>query len=117
MGHQQDHTRRFFMASVPSTLSRQRTFQLLPAIVKLARWRLRQMWHVLFVTWPGVVAMVVLACAIPLFSQVAMTSGLRNALSSASPDEQKMTFSLLNRQPSPTLISHAGHDSDQDGDR
>src|SRR5258706_1946760 len=113
MGHQQDHTRRFFMASIPSTLSRHCTFQLLPAIVKLARWRLRQMWHVLIVTWLGVVAMVVLACAIPLFSQVAMTSGLRNALSSAPPDEQRLTFSLLNGQPSPTLISQAGHDIDQ----
>ncbi len=101
------------MASIPSTLSRQRTFQLLPAIVKLARWRLRQMWHVLFVTWLGVVAMVVLACAIPLFSQVAMTSGLRNALSSAPPNEQRLTFSLLNGQPSPTLISQAGQDIDQ----
>src|SRR5438270_5251762 len=110
---QQDHKRRFFMASIPSTLSRQRTFQLLPAIVKLAGWRLRQMWHVLFVTWLGVVAMVVLACAIPLFSQVAMTSGLRNALSSAPPNEQRLTFSLLNGQPSPTLISQARQDIDQ----
>ena len=101
------------MASVPSTLSRQRTFQILPAVVKLARWRLRQMWHVLFVTWLGVVAMVVLACSIPLFSQVAMTAGVRNALSSAPPDEQRLTFSLLNGQPSSSLISQAGQDIDQ----
>ncbi|HEX6483283.1 MAG TPA: FtsX-like permease family protein [Ktedonobacteraceae bacterium] len=101
------------MASVPSTLSRQRTLQLLPAMVKLAGWRLRQMWHVLFVTWLGVVAMVVLACSIPLFSQVAMTAGLRNALSSAPPNEQRLTFSLLNGQPSPSLISQAGQDIDQ----
>src|SRR5437588_3342691 len=101
------------MASIPSTLSRQRTFQLLPAIVRLARWRLRQMWHVLLVTWLGIVAMVVLACAIPLFSQVAMTSGLRNALSSAPSNEQRLTFSLLNARPTPALISQAGQEIDQ----
>src|SRR5258708_35901733 len=99
------------MASVPSTLSRQRTFQLLPAIVKLARWRLRQMWHVLFVTLLGVVAMVGLAFALPLFSPAAMTSGLRNALSSVPPNEQELTFDLLNGQHSPALISNTGQDS------
>jgi ABC-type lipoprotein release transport system permease subunit len=101
------------MASVPSTLSRQRTFQIVPAIVKLARWRLRQMWHVLFVTWLGIVAMVVLACAIPMFSQVAMTAGLRNALASAPPDEQRLTFSLLNGAPTSSLISQAQQDIEQ----
>ncbi len=101
------------MASVPSTLSRQRTFQIVPAIVKLARWRLKQMWHVLFVTWLGIVAMVVLACAIPLFSQVAMTAWVRNALAIAPPNEQRLSFSLLNGQPSASLIAQAGQSIDQ----
>src|SRR5258708_33090768 len=94
------------MASLP--LSRPRTLALLPAIVKVAWWRLKQMWHVLLVTWLGMLTMVMLVCAVPLFSQVAMTAGVRNALNSAPPYEQRLTFTLASSQPTTAQIQQAG---------
>ena len=93
--------------ALTSTLSRQSTPALLPAIVRLAWWRFKQMWHVLLFTWLGMLAMVMLVCAVPLFSQVAMTAGLRNALSSAPPYEQRTTFSLASDHPTSAQIQQA----------
>ncbi|HEU5440410.1 MAG TPA: ABC transporter permease [Ktedonobacterales bacterium] len=52
------------------------------ATVTLAGWRLRQTWRLLLISGLGIVAAVVLVCAVPLFSQVAMSAGLRQALTS-----------------------------------
>lgn len=93
--------------AVTPTLSRQSTLALLPAIVRLAWWRFKQMWHVLLFTWLGMLAMVMLVCAVPLFSQVAMTAGLRNGLSSAPPYEQRTTFSLASDHPTTDQIQQA----------
>src|SRR2546421_1530610 len=96
------------MATISPPLARRRTLSLLPAIFKLAWWRFKRMWHVLLVTWLGMLTMVMLVCAVPLFSQVAMTAGVRNALNSAPPSEQRMTFTLASSHPTPTQISQAG---------
>src|SRR5229473_7502453 len=95
------------MATTSPQLARQRTPALLPAIVKLAWWRLKQMWHVLLVTWLGMLTMVMLVCAVPLFSQVAMTAGVRNALNSAPPYDQRITFTLASSQPTTAQIQQA----------
>lgn len=95
------------MATTTPTLSRQGTFTLLPAIVRLAWWRFKQMWHVLLFTWLGMLAMVMLVCAVPLFSQVAMTAGLRNALGSAPPYEQRTIFTLASDHPTSAQIQQA----------
>ncbi|HEU0000999.1 MAG TPA: FtsX-like permease family protein [Ktedonobacteraceae bacterium] len=95
------------MATTTPTLSRQGTITLLPAIVRLAWWRFKQMWHVLLFTWLGMLAMVMLVCAVPLFSQVAMTAGLRNELSSALPYEQRTTFTLASDHPTSAQIQQA----------
>lgn len=96
------------MATSSPPLARQSTPALLPAIVKLAWWRFKRMWHVLLVTWLGMLTMVILVCAVPLFSQVAMTAGIRNVLSSAPPYEQRLTFTLASAQPSTAQIQQAG---------
>ena len=96
------------MATTIPTLARQGTPKLLPAIVKLAWWRFKQMWHVLLFTWLGMLAMVMLVCAVPLFSQVAMTAGLRNALNSAPAPEQRATFTLASDHPTSAQIQQAG---------
>lgn len=96
------------MATASPPLARQRTPALLPAIARLAWWRFKRMWHVLLVTWLGMVTMVMLVCAVPLFSQVAMTAGVRNALNSAPPYEQSITFTLASSQPTTTQIQQAG---------
>ncbi|HEX6779258.1 MAG TPA: FtsX-like permease family protein [Ktedonobacterales bacterium] len=59
---------------------------LIPSSVILARWRVRQTWQLLLVTWLGMVAAVIVVCATLLFSQVAQTAGLRQALT-ASPED------------------------------
>ena len=51
-----------------------------PSTIKLAFWQLRQTWRLLLVTGVGIIAAVMLACAVPLYSQVAMTAGARTAL-------------------------------------
>lgn len=96
------------MATASPPLARQGTPALLPAIVKLAWWRFKRMWHVLLVTWLGMLTMVMLVCAVPLFSQVAMTAGVRNILSSAPPYEQRLTFTLASAQPTTAQIQQAG---------
>ena len=53
---------------------------LVTATATLAFWRLRRMWVMLFVTGLGTVAAVMLVCAVPLYSQVALTAGVRDVL-------------------------------------
>ena len=55
----------------------------LPGIVTLARWRARQAWRLLLITGLGIVAAVMLVCAVPLFSDVSQSSGLRGVLSTS----------------------------------
>lgn len=55
----------------------------IPPSVTLAGWRLRKTWGLLLVTGIGIVAAVMLVCAVPLFTDIAMTAGLRDALNSS----------------------------------
>jgi ABC-type antimicrobial peptide transport system permease subunit len=55
------------------------------AIATLAFWQLRRTWFLLFFITLGMVAAVVIACAIPLLSNVMTTAGLRSTLR-ATPD-------------------------------
>src|ERR1700730_9172947 len=48
--------------------------------ITLAFWQLRLTWRLLLVAGFGVVAAVILVCTVPLYSQVAMSAGLRDAL-------------------------------------
>jgi len=57
---------------------------LLPASVTLAFQRMRQTWRLLCLVGLGMLASVVVVCSVPLYSQVAMTAGLRTILASGS---------------------------------
>ncbi len=57
----------------------------LASTVVLARWRLRNTWGMLLVTGLGMIAAVMLVCAVPLYSQIATTAGLHNVFT-ATPD-------------------------------
>ncbi len=59
---------------------RQGGFSRVAATVTLAWWQFRLTWRLLLVVGAGVVAAVVLVCAVPLYSQVALSAGLRDAL-------------------------------------
>ncbi len=53
------------------------------ATVTLALWQLRLTWRLLLVSGAGVVAAVILVCTVPLYSQVAMSAGLRATLNTS----------------------------------
>ncbi len=55
----------------------------LSTLMTLAVWRLRQGWFLLLITGLGMVAGLVLVCAVPLFSDVATTAGLRDDLNAS----------------------------------
>ncbi|HZO76201.1 MAG TPA: FtsX-like permease family protein [Ktedonobacteraceae bacterium] len=93
-------------------LARQNSLRLLPAIAKLARWRFKQMWRFLFVTWLGMLAMVVLACAPPLFSRVAISADLRQAVAQAA-DGQNMLIQVASIAPTEQQIQQIGQHIDQ----
>ncbi len=52
----------------------------IPPALTLARWRLGRTWRLLASAGLGMLAAVMLVCAVPLFSQVATSAGLRDAL-------------------------------------
>src|SRR5579884_4041805 len=67
-----------------TTIPKRRGIPFVPTVA-LSLWRLRQTWRLLLVSGLGVLAAVVLVCAVPLFSQVVTSAGLRQALQS-TPD-------------------------------
>ena len=107
------------MASPPttltrrSTLARRPTLVLLPAIVRLAWWRLKQMWLALLITWLGMIAMVVLICSVPLFTQVSSTAGLRSALTAVPLNQQRVSVNFLSMHPTPDQVNKARQLIDQ----
>src|SRR5215831_12827112 len=94
------------MVSSTPVLARQKGLLLLPSIAKLARWRFKQMWLFLLVTWLGILAMVVLACAPPLFSRVAMSADLR-ATAANSPDGQSIIVRVISLSPTNEQVRQA----------
>src|SRR5579872_5327359 len=64
----------------PSTSARISLF----ASLKLARWEARQTGGLLFVAGIGIVLAVLFICTIPLYAQVAVSAGIRDALKSAN---------------------------------
>jgi ABC-type lipoprotein release transport system permease subunit len=101
------------MASPPITLARRSTLVLMPAIVRLAWWRLMQMWRPLLVTWLGMISMVVLVCSVPLFTQVSSTAGLRSALTAVPLDQQRVSVNFVSMHPTPDQVHQAQLQIDQ----
>ncbi len=65
------------------------------AMTVLALWQLRQTWRLLAVVSAGLLAAVVLVCAIPLYAQVAESAGLRHTLES-DPQNMYITVHAVN---------------------
>jgi hypothetical protein len=93
------------MASSTSMLSQQNRLLQLPAIAKLARWRFKQMWRFLAIAWLGMLAMVVLVCAGPLFSRVATSAYTRSLIASA-PDGTYITVDAISTHPTQEQLQH-----------
>src|SRR6202035_5846673 len=69
------------------------------AAVTLAWWQFRLTWRLLLVVGAGVVAAVVLVCTVPLYSQVALSAGLRDALN--TPGDSSITIHSIAHLVSP----------------
>lgn len=72
------------MAHSINRLARRGTQGSVLSLITLACWQLRQTWRLLLVTGAGILLAVVLVCAIPLYTQVSMSAGLRDALTPSS---------------------------------
>ena len=93
-------------------LTHQKSVPMLPAITKLAGWRLKHMWRFLLVNWLGMLAMVVLICTGPLFTRVANSASLRSLLDGA-PDGPYITVDTISSHPSQTQIQQLQQQSNQ----
>ncbi len=68
--------------------------------VTLALWRVRRTWRLLLIAGIGILAAVALVCAVPLYSQVSMTAGLRGVLNATPQDsdiELQATGNILSQ--------------------
>jgi ABC-type antimicrobial peptide transport system permease subunit len=93
------------MARTIATAPRRRGIPFVPTVT-LALWRLRQTWRLLLVSGLGALAAVMLVCAVPLFSQVAMSAGLRARLAQINQAPLVMIFGQTGA-PTPDLIARA----------
>jgi hypothetical protein len=75
--------------------ARRETSTPVSALTILAFWQLRQTWHLLAVVGAGLLAAVMLVCAIPLYAQVAESAGLRHTLES-DPQNMYITVHAVN---------------------
>ncbi|HEV8189981.1 MAG TPA: hypothetical protein VGP82_00615, partial [Ktedonobacterales bacterium] len=76
----------------------------IPATVTLTLWQARQTWRLLLLAGVGVLAAVVLACAVPLYTQVALTAGLRGTLSESQANSV-IAFQADSRRLSTTIAA------------
>ncbi len=74
-----------------------------PTTALIALSRIRQGGGLLFLTGIGMVAAVLLACTIPLYTNVAMTAGVRGVLGGASENSDIVVRSLSGRVTSPVI--------------
>lgn len=75
------------------------------AAVPLAFQRMRRTWGLLLITGIGMVATVMLVCAVPLYTQVAMTAGLRGVLST-NPQNADIVVAGTSRSISPPFLNN-----------
>ncbi|MFI5272860.1 MAG: hypothetical protein ACHQ4H_07495, partial [Ktedonobacterales bacterium] len=94
------------------TTNRRRRATLVPASVRLAGWRLRQMWRLLLIAGLGNIAAVLLVCIVPLFTQVALSAGLRNVVSDQANGAQ-IVVNAFGAQPTEQAVTAIQHQLDQ----
>lgn len=85
---------------------------LFSSMLALAGWRVRQMWQLLLLCGMGMLAILVLVCSIPLFSEVATSASLQDTLR-ATAGSQTFEVQAQVSQPSVALIRQVGDRVDQ----
>ncbi len=94
------------MAQPTATLSRPGNRTAIPSTVTLALWRIRRTWRLLLIAGIGILAAVTLVCAVPLYSQVSMTAGLRGVLN-ATPSDSEITLQANGNVLTPAIVAQA----------
>ncbi len=95
-------------ASISKSQNRQERILEASSLI-LALWQLRKTWRLLLLVGLGMVAAVVLVCAVPLYSHVATTIGLRQILSSPQ-SNSTLIVSSRSQQISPQIVQTVTHD-------
>ena len=92
------------MAQAPRSPARSLFRVAVASMVTLARWRVRRTWGLLVLTGIGMLAAVTLVCTVPLYSEVALTAGLRGVLN-ATPQSAELTIQGNGLVLSPTIVN------------
>ncbi len=82
---------------VKRTTPRPGAWTSLLATLKLARWQTRQTWRLLLVVGVGILFAVILICTVPLYTQVAISAGIRDSIN-ATPEGSFITVSSVSGQ-------------------
>src|SRR5579885_2614056 len=85
----------------------------LRSMVKLARWRTRQVWRLLLVLGIGMTLAVMLVCSMPLYSDVSMTAGIRSVLGNSFQNRDIIVQSIT-EQISGKIVDQATKQIDAD---
>ena len=101
------------MARPERTFPHRKSRSTFASTLKLARWQLRETWRLLLVIGLGLLAAVVLVCALPLYSQIAMSAGLRDVVNSTS-GGSFVTVHSIALLISPSSINNVGHQIDHE---
>ncbi|HLV98220.1 MAG TPA: FtsX-like permease family protein [Ktedonobacterales bacterium] len=91
------------MAQATQTPPRPQSRTALPSIMTLALWRVRRTWGLLLLAGIGILAAVTLVCTVPLYSEVAMTAGLRGVLD-ATPQSSELTLQVNLDTLTPSIV-------------
>lgn len=91
---------------------RQGGYSRVTAAVTLAWWQFRLTWRLLLVVGAGVVAAVVLVCTVPLYSQVALSAGLRDALN--TPGDSSVTIHSVAHLIAPAVTEKIAEEIQQE---
>ena len=78
---------------------------LAPSLLTLTLWRLRQVRFLLLLTCIGITAAVMIVCAVPLFSTVTTTAGLRGSLT-ATPTASEITLDTTTQGLSTGIVQN-----------
>ncbi|MHB8598079.1 MAG: FtsX-like permease family protein [Ktedonobacteraceae bacterium] len=84
----------------------------IPPTMMLAFWRLRQTWRLLLITGIGIIAAVMFVCSVPLYTDVTMSAGLRDTLTS-SVQSADVVVQSTSENLKAYYIEQAAHEIDQ----
>lgn len=92
------------MAQASRSPARSRDQSAFASMVILARWRVRRTWGLLVLTGIGMLAAVTVVCTVPLYSEIALTAGLRGVLN-ATQQSAELTIQGYGHMVTPATVN------------